>query len=129
MYRLCSRTYVLSAPVRINWWGEGGGRMETLFVTKFARVRLHRGASRPTCYCTSILLLLQYILSRSSAPLYCQIFPLHCPKTHEQFPSRFGNAEVISSDRRKLFMSKDASFLHTTILTMCTAKNNFKFRS
>jgi hypothetical protein len=27
---------------------------------------------------------------------------MHCPKTHEQFPSRFGNAEVISSDRRKI---------------------------
>jgi hypothetical protein len=26
-------------------------------------------------------------------------------------------------------LSKDASFLHTTILTMCTAKNKFKFRS
>jgi hypothetical protein len=32
--------------------------------------------------------------------------------------------------RRKFdLLSKDASFLHTTILTMCTAKNNFKFRS
>jgi hypothetical protein len=30
---------------------------------------------------------------------------VHCPKTHEQFPSRFGNAEVISSDRRKLFIN------------------------
>jgi hypothetical protein len=30
---------------------------------------------------------------------------LHCTKTHEQFPSRFGNAEVISSDRRKLFIN------------------------
>jgi hypothetical protein len=32
---------------------------------------------------------------------------LHCPKTHEQFPSSFGNAEVISSDffRRKLFIN------------------------
>jgi hypothetical protein len=26
-------------------------------------------------------------------------------------------------------LSKDASFLHTTILTMCTAKNKIKFRS
>jgi hypothetical protein len=30
---------------------------------------------------------------------------LHCPKTHEQFPSSFGSAEVISSDRRKLFIN------------------------
>jgi hypothetical protein len=30
---------------------------------------------------------------------------VHCPKTHEQFPSSFGNAEVISSDRRKLFIN------------------------
>jgi hypothetical protein len=28
---------------------------------------------------------------------------LHCPKTHEKFPSSFVNGEVISSDRRKLF--------------------------
>jgi hypothetical protein len=30
---------------------------------------------------------------------------MNCPKTHEQFPSSFGNAEVISSDRRKLFIN------------------------
>jgi hypothetical protein len=30
---------------------------------------------------------------------------VHCPKTHEKFPSSFGNAEVISSDRRKLFIN------------------------
>jgi hypothetical protein len=30
---------------------------------------------------------------------------IHCPKTHEKFPSSFGNAEVISSDRRKLFIN------------------------
>jgi hypothetical protein len=30
---------------------------------------------------------------------------VHCPKTHEQFQSCFGNAEVISSDRRKLFIN------------------------
>jgi hypothetical protein len=34
--------------------------------------------------------------------IYCTV---HCPKTHEQFPSSFGNAEVISSDRRKLFIN------------------------
>jgi hypothetical protein len=29
----------------------------------------------------------------------------HCPKTHEQFPSSFvGNAEVISSDGRNMFI-------------------------
>jgi hypothetical protein len=28
---------------------------------------------------------------------------LQCPKTQEKFPSSFGNGEVISSDRRKLF--------------------------
>jgi hypothetical protein len=28
-----------------------------------------------------------------------------CPKTHEKFPISFGNAEVISSDRRKLFIN------------------------
>jgi hypothetical protein len=30
---------------------------------------------------------------------------MHCPKTHEKFPSSFGNAGVISSDRRKLFIN------------------------
>jgi hypothetical protein len=30
---------------------------------------------------------------------------MHCPKIHEKFSSSFGNAEVISSDRRKLFIN------------------------
>jgi hypothetical protein len=35
-------------------------------------------------------------------PVLCRV---HCPKTHEQFSSSFGNAEVISSDGRKLFIN------------------------
>jgi hypothetical protein len=37
--------------------------------------------------------------------LLAYVYTVHCPKTHEQFPSSFGNAEVISSDRRKLFIN------------------------
>jgi hypothetical protein len=32
-------------------------------------------------------------------------FWIHCPKTHEKLPSSFGNAELISPDRRKLFIN------------------------
>jgi hypothetical protein len=30
---------------------------------------------------------------------------IHCPKPHEKFPSSFGKADVITSDRRKLFIN------------------------
>jgi hypothetical protein len=30
--------------------------------------------------------------------VYKERFGLHCPETHEQLPSSFGNAEVITSD-------------------------------
>jgi hypothetical protein len=36
---------------------------------------------------------------------FYKILYVHCPKTHEQFPNSFGNAELISSDRRKLFIN------------------------
>jgi hypothetical protein len=35
------------------------------------------------------------------------------PKTHDQFPSSFGNAEVISSGRRKLFINIFQNYLET----------------
>jgi hypothetical protein len=33
------------------------------------------------------------------------VYTAHCPKTHEKFPGSFANAEVISSDRRTLFIN------------------------